>query len=230
MFDRNDIIGKHVGKWTVIQFDDNNKNIYPYYICKCDCGTVKPVIRGSLISGSSRSCGCLVKDKARERIGKPWNNRKDLTGQRFGRLVVLGFAGTKGSSKGKGEGMRFTCQCDCGNICEVVSGHLKDDVVTSCGCVAKESYTKIFAKRKQEVNVDNTDLDRLTSKPTKANTSGARGVFWREDRHRWVAMITFQGVCHMRHFKTFEEAVAGRRRMEEEFWKPTLEKYGRKLE
>jgi len=40
--------------------------------CKCDCGTIK-VIRGdSLISGDSKSCGCLLVESAR-RQGK--NNR-----------------------------------------------------------------------------------------------------------------------------------------------------------
>lgn len=40
--------------------------------------------------------------------------REDLTGKRFGRLVVLGFHGHN-----KGGQAIWVCKCDCGNISNV---------------------------------------------------------------------------------------------------------------
>ena len=47
-------------RWTVIGFD---KNSIQYIICKCDCGTIKKVRKAHLLSGNSKSCGCLQKEK-----------------------------------------------------------------------------------------------------------------------------------------------------------------------
>ena len=223
------MIGKKFNRLTVLEEVGRDKFKRILYRCKCDCGNEKVVSGIDLRRNSVKSCGCIHADIMKERIGKPGANRKDLTGQRFGRLVVLGFAGTKGSSKGRGEGMRFTCRCDCGNICEVISGHLKSGGVTSCGCLAKELHTKIFDEYRLEVKVDNTDLDKLNSRNTKANTSGRKGVMWIKDRNCWQAYIKFQGKTHYKNCKTFEDAVAARERMEKEYWEPTLKKYGREL-
>lgn len=63
---------------------------------------------------------------------------KDITGQRFGRLVVFGYAGKKfygNSKKGKSQ---WLCQCDCGNTCVVILDSLQNGVTTSCGCFRAE--------------------------------------------------------------------------------------------
>lgn len=226
---KKDMIGKKFNKLTVIAEVGKTNYGALLYRCRCDCGNEKIVPGQSLRNSTIKSCGCIIKDVAKERRGKPCANRKDLTGQRFGKLVVLGFSGRKGNADGVGEGMRFICRCDCGNICEVVSGHLRDGGVTSCGCVAKELYTKLFDEHREDVKVDNTDLDRLNSRNTKANTSGRKGVRWRKERNCWQAYIKFQGKVHYKNCKTFEEAVAARESMEEEYWEPTLKKYGREL-
>lgn len=60
--------------------------------------------------------------------------RKDLTGQRFGRFVVLeriipGKCGLDGRSRSK-----YKCQCDCGNIREIQGNCLTTGNSQSCGC------------------------------------------------------------------------------------------------
>ena len=49
--------GTRFGKLTVLT--DNGKIIH----CYCDCGNEKIVSRSSLLSGNTRSCGCLRKKK-----------------------------------------------------------------------------------------------------------------------------------------------------------------------
>lgn len=57
----------------------------------------------------------------------------DLTGQRFGRLVVIERTG----SNKQGDVM-WRCKCDCGTIKEVTATHLRSGASKSCGCLRKE--------------------------------------------------------------------------------------------
>ena len=58
--------GKQFGRWTVLEYAGTwNRNTH--WKVRCDCGTER-VIKGTyLTSGQSRSCGCLMADKNRER-------------------------------------------------------------------------------------------------------------------------------------------------------------------
>jgi hypothetical protein len=59
-------------------------------------------------------------------------NFKDLTGQVFGRLTVLAFAGIKASRAS------WLCRCKCGTQKEVVGQHLLRGSSKSCGCLSRE--------------------------------------------------------------------------------------------
>lgn len=57
---KKNIIGQKFGQWTVLEElperDINQKIVYK---CRCSCGTIKNVVGGNLLNGSSQSCGCL---------------------------------------------------------------------------------------------------------------------------------------------------------------------------
>lgn len=61
----------------------------------------------------------------------------DMTGQRFGRLVVVERAADyippSGSKK-----IMWTCKCDCGNVAVVMANSLRRGSTKSCGCISKE--------------------------------------------------------------------------------------------
>lgn len=59
----------------------------------------------------------------------------DLAGQRFGRLVVTGHAGTRGISRNH----YWTCACDCGAAKTVQGTALRDGTTRSCGCLQRET-------------------------------------------------------------------------------------------
>lgn len=63
------------------------------------------------------------------RRGKP-GKRKDLTGVRFGRLVVL--------YRDPINVKKWFCQCDCGAIKSIARSSLVGELTTSCGCYNKE--------------------------------------------------------------------------------------------
>lgn len=58
---------------------------------------------------------------------------KDITGERFGKLVVTGFAGY--GQEGRQQVALWNCRCDCGNTCTVRGYLLKSGRRKSCGCI-----------------------------------------------------------------------------------------------
>ena len=62
--------------------------------------------------------------------------KRDLTGQRFGRLLVLGFAEYRKSYA------FWECLCDCSTICLVQGTSITRDITQSCGCYQVEQARK----------------------------------------------------------------------------------------
>lgn len=110
------LVGLEFGELTVVRPSGQGKR----WICECSCGVVKEIENWRLLKGSSKSCGCLRR--------KP---KKDLTGKKFARLKVVGYAENSSTI--------CICQCDCGSALKrvpgksLLSGHTK-----SCGCYHKE--------------------------------------------------------------------------------------------
>lgn len=63
------LVGKSYGRLTVI----SRKRISSktFYECRCQCGSVKYVAHGGLQQGTTKSCGCLQKEKVSIRCTKP---------------------------------------------------------------------------------------------------------------------------------------------------------------
>lgn len=59
-------------------------------------------------------------------------NKKDLTGQKFGRLTVLSDNGLNKDGRGT-----WLCQCECGNKTIATTNRLTQGLTTSCGCARK---------------------------------------------------------------------------------------------
>ena len=81
---------------------------------------------------------------------------KDLTGQKFGRLVVIEQAESSRSLNGKNR-IRWRCQCDCGNDTTVIGSNLISGSIKSCGCFRREHMSK-----KQFKNLIGQKFGRLT--------------------------------------------------------------------
>ena len=63
----------------------------------------------------------------------------DLTGRRFGRLVVTAFHGRVNIH---GLRKQWLCRCDCGAEAIVLGGALLSENTQSCGCLHRELLTK----------------------------------------------------------------------------------------
>ena len=101
--------------------------------CRCDCGQTITVDLGNLRSGHSASCGCVKHRESPSRF-------KVMTGERFGRLVVISEAPTV--VHGGQIRRQFKCQCDCGAVTTVSLTHLRSSHTTSCGCYRAENLDR----------------------------------------------------------------------------------------
>lgn len=105
--------------------------------CRCECGAYTLVQTGTLKSGKAKSCGCLQRELARDRMaGKPGQNAANLLGQRFGRLLVIEQVGRIG-----GRGVMWKCLCDCGNETIAATKELRSHNTKSCGCLRDEKIS-----------------------------------------------------------------------------------------
>ena len=124
-------IGNTYGYLTVIARAENNKDGRAQWLCKCKCGNEVIVLGKHLRSGNTKSCGCYQKERA---IESNQSRSGDLTGKRFGKLVVLKEDGYVTHANGKRNRL-WLCQCDCGNQCHVQHQYLTFGDTSSCGCI-----------------------------------------------------------------------------------------------
>ena len=91
----------------------------------------------------------------------------DLLNQKFGRLLVIEAApNIKGRTAWK-------CRCDCGKEINVTTKSLRDGNTKSCGCLHKETVSKIFSK-----NISNQKFGKLLAvEPTKERNHGS--IIWK---------------------------------------------------
>lgn len=124
-------IGNIYGYLTVVDRAENSKDGRARWLCECQCGNKTIVLGKHLRSGNTKSCGCYQKEQA---IKSNLNRGGDLTGKRFGKLVVLEENGFVVGSNNKRRRL-WKCKCDCGNICSVQHQYLQFGDTGSCGCI-----------------------------------------------------------------------------------------------
>lgn len=75
-------IGDVFGKLTVISREPNSISRHRRWLCRCECGNTKIIREDSLLTGSTRSCGCLH----RESIKQGRDNHSYIHGESDSRL------------------------------------------------------------------------------------------------------------------------------------------------
>jgi hypothetical protein len=121
------LVGQRFGKLLVIREAAAKKNNCVTWVCQCACGKITEVTTTHLRRGAIKSCGCL--------------RMKDLTGSRFGKLVVKNLTDSR-----SGGSAVWLCHCDCGVTTHVSSSSLQRGTTVSCGC-KKKGARKLAGKR-----------------------------------------------------------------------------------
>lgn len=148
----------------------------------------------------------------------------DLTGKRFGNLIVVRDTGERyQTAGGNGRYILWECLCDCGSRRVCRSRDLKSGDVTRCLNCSKK-LKKVVAKREGWVGKtrDRWIRDGLVN---KNNTSGVRGVSYDKRKGLWIASLSCEGEVKLRKkFKNKKDAINARKEAEELYFKPILEK------
>ena len=135
-----DETGHIYGNLTVLSRAENNSKGQAMWNCLCSCGKVKIYSGSTLRRGQATSSGnCDIKRQRYEKKKK--SNFIDLTGQRFGKLVVL--EQTQKPDYVNRQTIYWKCKCDCGNYHIAEGTNLRRGNVLSCGCLKSKGEEKI---------------------------------------------------------------------------------------
>ena len=149
--------------------------------------------------------------------------KQDLTGRRFGRLLVIG----ESDERSPQNRTLWICQCDCGNVVLHVSDELLKGNTTSCGCKWLDNAKRAQDAVASDYTVDGVRVPSLTGRIAKSNTSGVKGVTKRNVRgkEKYYAYITFNGKQHsLGLYNTLDEAAEARRQGELKYHQPYIDK------
>lgn len=209
------LIGLKYNRLTIINIyrDDSYRLICE---CLCDCGSVCKVVYYNLKHAHTKSCGCLSME-FNSKLSK--SKIIDLTGKRFGNLVVISMIHDSSCSSGP----LWLCLCDCGNSVECRSKSLRSGYRISCGCKSEEN--KLNIKRNFGIK-DCTNYSRLNSNLCKNNTSGVKGVSYDKKRDKWIVFINFKRKRYfIGRFDLLNDAINARKIAEENLWGNTHEDF-----
>lgn len=175
-----DITGQKFAKLTVIERAGSDKWGCALWKCQCECGNLT-IVRGSkLRRGETKSCGHC--------------NFQDLTGQQFGKLLVLELDKTRMNSRKEGNFHSYwKCICECGNTTTVRDSELKNGHTISCGCIRSKGEL-IISKILQNENIvyeKEKKFDGLIGK-----TLPLRFDFAIYDKNELLYLIEYQGIQH----------------------------------
>jgi hypothetical protein len=73
----------------------------------------------------------------------PAKNRKNLEGERYGRLLVLN------ETKTIGKFVYWLCLCECGESKYIRANNLMTGTVNSCGCLKIENRKKLVSEQRR---------------------------------------------------------------------------------
>lgn len=173
-----DITGT-IYKYLLVLGRDLDPNLKrPHWICLCDCGQIRSINGSNLRKGVATHCGNQYHRQLR-----------NLTGQVFGRLTVIGEA-----PRIKKYGRRWLVRCSCPNKTEkiIADGLLTSGHVSSCSCYRKEEATKNATKHGLRFTPEYYIWREMVSRMTNPNNPGfknygGRGLLLDPD------FLTFQG-------------------------------------
>ncbi len=131
---------------------------------------------------------------------------EDLIGKKVGELKVISF---------NYELKKYLCKCSCGNETYVTRSNLLSNHTQSCGHLKNDRTLEY---------VDGTLPYNLTSKLSKNNTSGIKGVS-RTRNNKWISYITLRRKRYtLGIFDKKEDAVFAREKAEKEKFEPIIKK------
>ena len=206
-----DLSGKVFGRLTVLSFNGRSGSQY-LWNCQCECGKTNTPSRSSLVSGKSKSCGCLARERSAASQTKHGKSKDRIY------KIYIGMkkrCNNKNSNSFKNYGAKGIKLCNrwedsFDNFFEDMGAGYKDNL-TIDRIDGKKGYSKDNC-RWATMQVQNSNKGK-----TKANKSGVVGVHFCKVRKKWLAKITKnRKVSILGSFDDFNDAVKARREAEKD--------------
>ena len=201
---KKNLIGKKFGLLTVIDYTNENRHGSALWKCQCDCGNITYATTEGLRTGDNISCGC--RNLAREAFAKRY--KVDFTGNKFGKLLVLGATESRTPSGNQ----IWKCQCDCGNICYVSTNHLQTGNTKSCGCLQNHSWGEI--KIRELLDQHNIRYKAEYTFPELPNRRYDFALL--DDRDNVIQLIEFDGEQHYFETQFFHTTLSEQQKIDKE--------------
>lgn len=137
---RKNNVGEKFGRLTIIDilWDEERTKA----ICECDCGNKYIGIKSDIITGHTKSCGCLQSENTSIANTKDWTGHISDYGIEF---LYQDYMNEKGQ-------WLWKCRCGvCGNLFTALPAKVNNGHITSCGCriqSAGEECIKNFLEEK----------------------------------------------------------------------------------
>ena len=128
---KSNIAGVRFGHLVAVEPTSERKNGYTVWKCLCDCGRIVMYSSRHLKNGWRTACEDPACEYHQEEC-RMHARYEDLTGQRFGKLVVKSMAGKDSNGQ-----TMWNCVCDCGGTVVAPTGQLKAGYRRSCGCLSR---------------------------------------------------------------------------------------------
>ncbi|PWM78654.1 MAG: hypothetical protein DBY32_04020 [Phascolarctobacterium sp.] len=208
-------IGAQYGEWTVIAPIDEFK-----VLCRCSCGTERPVFKMTLRSGRSKSCG---KCRAARKLAEL---KKEFIGAKFGYWTIIDIVDT----------LSALCECVCGTRRVIRIAALKAGRTLSCGCKRTENRDPATVADSLEIGQiikdaahnEGLTLTYFRKNINKNSSTGVTGVcrsIKKDGKVAYRAYITVnRKQIGLGEYDTLQEAASARKYAEDKYFKPRQER------
>lgn len=208
-----DLTGKRFGRLIVLSRSENDKHGHSRWECKCECGKIRVINSGSLLSIKTKSCGCLRDEKVISRRTTHGHSLKGKIHPLFLNWIAMRQRCNNDKNKAyKDYGGRGIKVCERWNEFE---NFLED---------MGEKPSNLHSIDRIDVNGNYepsncrwaTTIEQGRNKRmTSRNISGYTGVFWVADKNKWKSTLSNK---HLGYFDNKEDAIDARKEAELKFW------------
>lgn len=225
---KKDISGQRFGKLVALYIDEEKSKERKrlYWWCQCDCNSpLKSIDGASLRSGNTQSCGCVQKEKIKQRSKK--YNKYDLESEEYG----IGYTedgkefwfDKEDYEKIKNYYWNFD---DKGAVCTKTYPQNSTLYIHRVIMEVEDHNTQVdhikhnrFDNRKSQLRIADNKHNNRNKGLVKRNTTGITGVYYNKKSGSWYAQIKVNyKIIHLGSFKTKEEATEARKQAENKYF------------
>ena len=199
-------IGNVFGELTVVKFIGKNKLYQNVYLCECSCGNKKEVLDQRLLTGNTKSCGCLKVKRlikhgmSRTKIYQVWQQMIERCyTETCANYNKYGAIGTKVCDEWRGKENGFINFWNWAKDNGYSEGLTLDRINTYGDYEPNNCRWATYME--QNVNL----------RPQKNNKSGYTGCFYLKEIDKWRASISINNkTVHIGHYNNLKECVDAR--------------------